>query len=98
MKRIANKVAYHFAYNKIDFQGSNLQGKREGNKYIIRSYGWYPLFLWMDGRWFENAEKYSISTSKQTSQCRPTKGTNEDTIMVDYEAMKRLLAMVEVSA
>ena len=72
--RTANTRARYVVNNKIPFQGSNTHGEYRNGSYVVFSYGWYPLFVFKDGQWFENEEKYSVSTSKQTSQLRPYGG------------------------
>ena len=69
--KTANIRARDVVTSKIPFKGSNTHGEYRNGSYVVFSYGWYPLFVFKDGQWFENEEKYSVSTSKQTSQLRP---------------------------
>jgi hypothetical protein len=39
--------------------------------YVVFSYDWYPIFVYKDGQWYENQNRYSVSTAKQMSQLRP---------------------------
>ena len=73
--RIANQNARKYTENMLDFTGNNLEGKTLANgNYVVLSYGWYPLWYYnkRDGLWYMNKDKYSVYTSKQTSQSRPT--------------------------
>jgi hypothetical protein len=67
------------------FKGHNLEGRweeREGVRmYVVRSYEWWPLFAYVNGVWFENSDRYSVSTSKQRSQTHP----HCDTVSVPHE-------------
>jgi hypothetical protein len=38
---------------------------------VVYSYNWYPIFVYKNGQWFENENRYSMSTAKQMSQLRP---------------------------
>lgn len=69
--RTSNTRARDVVTNKIPFKGSNTNGEYRNGSYVVFSYDWYPIFVFKDGQWFENEEKYSVSTSKQTSQLRP---------------------------
>ena len=69
--RTSNTRARDVVTNKIPFKGSNTHGEYRNGSYVVFSYDWYPIFVYKDGQWFENEQKYSVSTSKQTSQLRP---------------------------
>jgi len=59
-------------------------------RYVVYSYtADWPLFVYAEanGQWFENADRYSITTSKHRSKSHPLC----DTIQLPVEAM-RLLA------
>ena len=71
MKRIANKDAADYVAKRVEFDGSNLLARWEGAKYVVYSYGYhFPLLVYADDIWFETSSKFSVSTSKQLSQCR----------------------------
>ena len=66
------------------FNGSNLFAVRiSGNadlnlteRYVVYSYGkHFPLFVNQDGIWYENQDRYSVSTSKHRSQSHPHTNT-----------------------
>jgi hypothetical protein len=42
------------------------------DRYVVNSYGsHFPMYIWENGVWFGNADKYSVTTSKHQSQCHP---------------------------
>tara|TARA_Y100000310_G_scaffold212834_1_gene213710 strand:+ start:293 stop:613 length:321 start_codon:yes stop_codon:yes gene_type:complete len=77
--KIANNKARQYVTDKVEFDGSNTFGRWYGSLsngkppvYVVFSYGYhFPMFAYINGEWFENNEKYSITTSKQQSQLRP---------------------------
>ena len=73
--RVANKSARLHVQNLKPFQGSNTFAKWKRyplERYVVYSYGdHWPLFIYEDGKWYENADKYSVSTSKQHGQLHP---------------------------
>jgi len=95
IKRIANKNAQEYVNRAEPFQGSNLFGEYSRSStgisykpYVVYSYGYhFPMFIFINGHWYENSDKYSVSTSKQQSQARPTM----ETIKLNTEDMKKLL-------
>ena len=71
-----NNKSSEYASAKIPFKGSNLEGKWDVNRknewyYVITSYGWYPIYLFINNMWFKVSDTYSMSTSKQMSQVNP---------------------------
>lgn len=87
--RTSNRNSAQFAHKLHNFTANNLHGINQSKFYIVYSYGWYPLFLYeySTGIWYENSTKYSVSTSKQKSQVRPTCDTIERT----YNEIKEML-------
>jgi len=77
-QKVANNSAYEYANAKMPFKGSNIEGKWDVNKnndwyYVIISWGWYPVFLYINDMWYRNLDTYSSSTRKQMSQVDPVK-------------------------
>ena len=71
-----NENARQYTKAQRPFRGSNLEGywttDRKGVPfYLVKSYGWYPVFIFKNNKWYENAETYSSSTSKQMHRSRP---------------------------
>lgn len=84
MERIANKDARQYVENLIPFKGSNTYGLRYATAttelYVVYSYGHhFPMYIaeWEKGAdpksaaWYQNVDRYSPSTSKHQSQCKP---------------------------
>lgn len=75
-KKTTNSSAYEYSSAKIPFKGSNLEGFWDVNRknnwfYVVMSYGWYPIFLFIDNQWFGVIENYSSSTIKHISYSNP---------------------------
>lgn len=73
MAKIANRQAREYVENLKEFKGSNLSGERIGQWYVVKSYGYYPILARnaINGMWYENSERYSVSTSRHLSGSRP---------------------------
>jgi hypothetical protein len=75
VERIANSNAREYSENMIPFKGNNLEAKTLDNgDYVVLSYGYYPIWFYSkaENQWYGNSTKYSVTTSKQMSQSRPT--------------------------
>ena len=71
--KISNKNARHFVETRQIFQGYNCFSEQRGSTYVVFSYGHHwPMFIFRGGKWYENGSKYSVATSKQHSQLRPS--------------------------
>lgn len=90
MRHIANSRCREIANRREEFKGSNLQGKWVDKRYVIESYGWYPIFVYdpVTDKWYECNDGYSMSTKKQMGQCRP----EQKTVVVDRDTMRSLAA------
>ena len=71
-----NNKASEYSSAKIPFKGSNIEGKWDVNRknewyYVITSYGWYPVYLFINDKWFKTSDTYSMATAKQMSQVNP---------------------------
>jgi hypothetical protein len=98
-KKTANYQSGDFTKAQLPFQGSNLQGywakDRNGVKYyVVKSYGWYPVYIYKEGKWYENFDRYSNSTSKQMLRSRPYTYNNEIDTNV-YLMSKKEMEMLE---
>ena len=87
MKNISNKESRNYVERLEEFKGSNLFGRKEGNSYVVYSYGWYPILAFVANKWFENGDKYSQSTSRQLINCLPS----VKTMVLSHEGMKDIL-------
>lgn len=75
-KRTSNINARSFTKDKLPFKGSNLEAKWENTQdnewaYIVYSYGWYPIYVFKYGKWFQIDSSYSSSTAKQMRHSYP---------------------------
>ena len=98
-QKTANYQSGDFTKAQLPFQGSNLQGywtkDRNGVKYyVVKSYGWYPVYIYKEGKWYENFDRYSNSTSKQMLRSRPYTYNNEIDTNV-YLMSKKEMEMLE---
>lgn len=110
--RSSNKNAGVHIKSLTPFKGSNLfaeynapQGDCLTHRYVVYSYGYhFPMFIaeWTDDstpQWYENADKYSRSTSKQFSQLHPlvptTRYTTEQMIRIARSGMAGLAVLGE---
>jgi len=73
--KISNREARSYVQNRTPFRANNLSGENYGDIYVVKSYGYYPIFVYKDGVWYENSNKYSSSTAKQMGQSRPSADT-----------------------
>ena len=56
------------------FKGNSVFSVWEGNLYVVYSYGYhFPMYVYDDviGEWIGNTSKYSSTTSRHQSKCRP---------------------------
>lgn len=74
-KWTSNSKANSYTKAQLPFQGSNLKGfwtSRGGKKYyVVESWGWYPVYIFRDGIWYENSDRYSSSTGRQMYRAQP---------------------------
>ena len=98
-RKVANNSAYEYATAKMPFKGSNVEGQWNVNNnndwyYEIKSYGYYPVFLFINDQWYRTLDTYSPSTRKQTSQVNPVKydsNLKSDVVSVTKGEMERLI-------
>jgi hypothetical protein len=100
--KTSNKDARQYVQRKVEFKGSNTFSElvEPTNdiptfRYVVYSYGHhYPMFVaeWQAGdrenaTWYENKDRYSVSTSKQRSQLHP----HTDTTPLCTDDMKAIV-------
>ena len=98
-RNVTNNTAYEYASARMPFKGSNIEGQWGVNNnndwyYVITSYGWYPVFLFINDQWYRTLETYSSSTRKQMSQVNPVKfnsNLNANVMNVTKGEMERLM-------
>lgn len=75
--RVANAKCRQYVADREPFKGSNLYGvyslvDTDHEVYTVFSYGdHFPMFIYTEGMWFENEDKFSKSTSRHYSQAKP---------------------------
>lgn len=96
-ERIANKSARAMVQLRRPFEGSNLFARENFPShgisvvYVVYSYGeHFPIYVaetdeGNNTTWYQNADRYSQSTSRHQSQCNPF----EDAIPLTAGAMRR---------
>tara|TARA_Y100000004_G_scaffold180703_1_gene225598 strand:- start:252 stop:599 length:348 start_codon:yes stop_codon:yes gene_type:complete len=81
--KIANRDASESVNNRHAFQGSNIFAEVirhhtcgcNEDLYVVYSYGYhFPMYVfdYTTREWYANSDKYSPTTSKHQSQCRPS--------------------------
>ena len=86
--RTSNKKSPNFVSNMIPFKASNMDGKWVYDKFVVSSYGWYPILIWFKGTWFENKDRYSPSTARQISHA--SRELPENRIVISYDEIKNI--------
>lgn len=87
---IANRNARQYVTAHKEFQGSHIFANTQNGMYAVFSYGTHwPMFVYDGAHWYENADKYSVTTSKQHGQCHP----HCDTIKVSCDEMRAMLKL-----
>lgn len=93
-----NTLSDLYTKTQLPFRGSNLEGYwDEDNKgvpyYVVKSYGWYPIYIFKDNRWYEVIERYSSSTGRQMYNANPVEWSDEissNVILATKDEMKAL--------
>jgi|TARA_R110000824_G_scaffold400391_1_gene607833 hypothetical protein len=89
--KISNKDGGLYTTNFHEFKGNNTFAEyNESGVYTVYSYGYhFPMYVFKDLTWYENSDKYSVSTSKQQTQMRPNSVTEFK--LKNTEQLKRLI-------
>jgi hypothetical protein len=98
-RRTPNNTAYEYSSAKIPFKGSNLDGYWDVNNnnqwyYVVKSYDWYPIFLFINDQWYKVSESYSSSTAKHLSHANPARynsGLKADVYLVTRGEINKLM-------
>ncbi|MBE3145015.1 MAG: hypothetical protein IMZ61_14020 [Planctomycetes bacterium] len=79
--------------NQEPFEGSNLAGVKVSPKlYVVYSYGYYPLWACINGKWYGHKSKYSNTTSTHQGQSRPQIEYGEITILDNVKQLEAKIA------
>jgi hypothetical protein len=81
-KTISNTKANLYTIAQLPFKGSNLEAywtkDRKGVPYYrVSSFGWYPIYIFKEGKWYEVLDRYSSSTGRQMSNANPVEWSSE---------------------
>ena len=87
--KTSNKDSASYVTSCTEFDANNLSGEYINNNYIVKSYGYYPIFIFSGGQWYENESRYSKSTAKQMTQC--SYGIRHEAIKKDNQFMQNLM-------
>lgn len=86
----SNQKARTFVQSKIPFKGNNTFGETLNGAYVVFSYGHHwPLFAYIDGTWYENQDRYGVTTSKHHGQMHP----HEETEKVSKDELLNLVGL-----
>ena len=92
MKKISNIKASEYTSQQIEFKGSNTFGEWKNDCYTVYSYGYhFPMYVFKGGKWYENSNKYSQTTSKQQTQLRPYLLNGTSFILKNTDELKELI-------
>lgn len=76
--KVANSNARKQVQSRLAFKGNNTFAENLNGAYVVFSYGHHwPMFAYIDGTWYENDGRYSVSTSKHRSQLHPLTETEK---------------------
>ena len=77
--RVANKNARQYVNELEEFEGNNtfaeLKVQYDDKLYVVFSYGYhFPMYIYdyQAGIWIGSNDRYSVSTTRHQSQCRPS--------------------------
>lgn len=98
-KTTPNTQSSDYTRAQLPFKASNLRGywSRDRNgveQYIVESYGWYPIYVYKEGKWYQIVDSYSSSTGKQISNANPVDwddDLNANVTLFAKEDMKDLI-------
>ena len=88
-QKTSNRKSANFVSSRTEFQANNLSGEYINNIYVVKSYGYYPIFIFSGGQWYENKSRYSKSTAVQMTQC--SYGIRAEAIKKDNQFMQDLM-------
>ena len=82
-KVVSNTKAKQYTIAQLPFRGSELEGfwTTDPNGvpyYKVSSYGWYPIYIFKDDKWYEVTQNYSSSTSRQMTNANPVSWSSDN--------------------
>jgi hypothetical protein len=101
-RTISNTQAWMYTKAQMPFKGSNLSSYWKNDSkgvpvYVVLSYGWYPIFVYKKGIWYQIVDSYSSSTGRQISNSNPNhwKSYNEnvqsDVYWMNKDELRKLI-------
>ena len=90
--KTSNIKADQYTSQQMEFKGSNTFGEWNNDCYVVYSYGYhFPMYVFKGGKWYENSDKYSQTTSKQQTQLRPYSMDGRDFVLKNTHELKELI-------
>jgi hypothetical protein len=101
-KTISNTKAWMYTMSQMPFKGSNLSSYWKNDSkgvpvYVVLSYGWYPIFVYKEGIWYQVVDSYSSSTGRQISNSNPNhwkaynKNVESDVYFMNKDELRKLI-------
>lgn len=101
-KTISNTKAWMYTMSQMPFKGSNLSSYWKNDSkgvpvYVVLSYGWYPIFVYKKGIWYQIVDSYSSSTGRQINNSNPNhwkaynKNVESDVYFMNKEELRKLI-------
>lgn len=98
-KTTSNTKSDLYTVAKLPFRGSNLEGywtkdRRDVPLYQVVSWGWYPIYIFRDDKWYQVSQPYSSSTGRQLSNSNPVEWSEvfeTNVYLLTPEEMKMLI-------
>lgn len=88
MKKVSNFACRPLVINRSEFKANNIFAENKNGIYTVYSYGYHwPLFAFINGQWYENSDKYSVTTTKHRNNVHPF----EDTIKVSRDELRKMI-------
>jgi hypothetical protein len=101
-KTISNTKAWMYTMAQMPFKGSNLSSYWKNDSkgvpvYVVLSYGWYPIFVYKKGIWYQIVDSYSSSTGRQINNSNPNhwkaynKNVESDVYFMNKDELRKLI-------
>lgn len=99
-KTTPNTKADLYTKAQLPFKGSNMRGywSKDAKRvpyYVVESYGWYPIYIFKNNRWYEITERYSSSTGRQMRNANPVEWSDvlDDSVILTTRKEMEMLQM-----
>jgi|TARA_R100000501_G_C2620416_1_gene113672 hypothetical protein len=71
-QRTTNRNCRSHVDNRTPFKGSHLSARYSSGVYVVYSYGWWPIYAYIEGQWYGHKEGYSHSTAVHKTHAYPS--------------------------